>query len=39
VLTNRRLMFLNVIQSSPEVTESIKKLADAPMEVVPEPCF
>ena len=34
VLTNRRLMFLNVIQSSPEVTESIKKLADAPMEVV-----
>jgi hypothetical protein len=34
VLTNRRLMFLNVIQSSPEVTESIKKLADAPMDVV-----
>ena len=34
VLTNRRLMFLNVIQSSPEVTESIKKLADAPIETV-----
>ncbi len=34
VLTNRRLMFLNVIPSSPELTESIKKLADAPMEEV-----
>jgi hypothetical protein len=34
VLTNRRLIFLNVIQSSPEVTESIKKLAEAPIEMV-----
>jgi len=34
VLTNRRLIFLNIIQSSPEVTESIKKLADAPIEIV-----
>jgi hypothetical protein len=34
VLTNRRLIFLNKIQSSPQVTENIKKLADAPMETV-----
>jgi hypothetical protein len=34
VLTNRRLIFLNIIQSSPEVTDSIKKLADAPIETV-----
>ena len=34
VLTNRRLIFLNVIQSRPEVTDSIKKLADAPIEIV-----
>jgi hypothetical protein len=34
VLTNRRLIFLNIIQSGPEVAASIKKLADAPMETV-----
>ena len=34
VLTNRRLIFLNIIQSGPEVDASIKKLADAPMETV-----
>jgi len=34
VLTNRRLIFLNVIHSGPEVDASIKKLADAPMETV-----
>lgn len=34
VLTNRRLLFLHKIQSSPEVKESIKKLADAPTETV-----
>ena len=34
VLTNRRLIFLNIIQSGPEVASSIKKLADAPMETV-----
>ena len=34
VLTNRRLIFLHLIQSNPEVNESIKKLADSPMETV-----
>jgi hypothetical protein len=34
VLTNRRLMFLHLIQSSPEVSNNIKKLADAPTESV-----
>jgi hypothetical protein len=34
VLTNRRLIFLNIIQSSPDVKENIKKLADAPVETV-----
>jgi hypothetical protein len=34
VLTNRRLLFLHRIESSPEVAASIKKLADAPMETV-----
>ena len=34
VLTNRRLIFLHVIESSPEVKENIKKLADAPIESV-----
>jgi len=34
VLTNRRLIFLNIIQSGPEVEASIRKLADAPMETV-----
>ena len=34
VLTNRRLLFLHKISSSPEVTDNIKKLADAPMETV-----
>jgi len=34
VLTNRRLLFLHRIESSPEVTASIKKLADAPIETV-----
>ncbi|MGP8079058.1 MAG: hypothetical protein ACLPVI_00920 [Dehalococcoidales bacterium] len=39
VLTNRRLIFLNIIQSSPEVNESIKKLADAPIEIVLNQAF
>ena len=39
VLTNRRLIFLNIIQSSPEVTDSIKKLADAPIELVLNQAF
>jgi hypothetical protein len=39
VLTNRRLIFLNIIQSSPEVTDSIKKLADAPIEIVLNQAF
>jgi len=34
VLTNRRLIFLHMIQSSPEVKEHIKNLADAPTESV-----
>ena len=34
VLTNRRLIFLHKIESSPEVKENIRKLADAPIETV-----
>jgi hypothetical protein len=34
VLTNRRLIFLHIIESSPEVKENIRKLADAPTESV-----
>jgi hypothetical protein len=34
VLTNRRLIFLHQIQSSPAVKDNIKKLADAPTETV-----
>lgn len=34
VVTNRRVIFLNVISSSPEVKENIRKLADAPTESV-----
>jgi len=34
VLTNRRLIFLHIIESSPEVRENIKKLADAPIDSV-----
>jgi hypothetical protein len=34
VLTNYRLIFLHKIQSSPDVKDNIKKLADAPMETV-----
>ena len=34
VVTNRRVIFLNKISSSPEVTEHIRKLADAPTEDV-----
>jgi hypothetical protein len=34
VLTNRRLIFLHKIQSSPDVKDNIKKLADAPTETV-----
>jgi hypothetical protein len=34
ILTNRRLLFLHRIKSSPDVTASIKKLADAPIETV-----
>lgn len=34
VLTNRRLLFLHRIESSQAVTESIRKLADAPIETV-----
>jgi len=33
-VNNRRLIFSYIIQSSPEVTDSIKKLADAPIETV-----
>ena len=34
VLTNRRLIFLHKIDSSPEVKDNIKKLADAPIRSV-----
>lgn len=34
ILTNYRLLFLNRIESSPEVTAAIKKLADAPVKTV-----
>ena len=34
VLTNHRLIFLHQIQSSPDVKDNIKKLADAPTEAV-----
>jgi hypothetical protein len=34
ILTNRRLLFLHRIEASPDVAESIKKLADAPIEMV-----
>ena len=34
VVTNRRLIFLNIITSSPEVTANIRKLADSPTEQV-----
>jgi hypothetical protein len=34
ILTNRRLLFLHRIGSSPDVSASIKKLADAPIETV-----
>jgi hypothetical protein len=34
ILTNRRLLFLHRIGPSAEVSSSIKRLADAPMEVV-----
>jgi len=34
VLTNRRLIFLNKIQSSPQVKENIRTLADSPTETV-----
>ena len=34
VLTNCRLIFLHIIESSPEVKDNIKKLADAPIESV-----
>jgi chromate transport protein ChrA len=34
ILTNRRLLFLHRIESSPDVSASIKKLADAPIEMV-----
>ena len=34
VLTNHRLIFLHKIQSSPDVKDSIKKMADAPLETV-----
>jgi len=34
VLTNKRLMFLHQIKSSQEITDNIRKLADAPMETV-----
>ncbi len=39
VLTNRRLIFLHMIQSSPEVSEKIKRLADAPIEKVLDYAF
>ena len=34
VLTNRRLIFLHKIESSPDVKDNIKKLSDAPTETV-----
>jgi hypothetical protein len=34
ILTNRRLLFLHRIEAKPEVTASIKKLADAPIKMV-----
>lgn len=34
ILTNRRLLFLHRIEASPDVAESIRKLADAPIETV-----
>ena len=34
VLTNHRLLFLHRIDSSPEVTASIRQIADAPIETV-----
>ncbi len=34
VLTNRRLIFLHKIQSSPDVKDNIQKLADAPIATV-----
>lgn len=34
VLTNRRLLFLHQIEASPDVASTIKKLADAPIEMV-----
>jgi hypothetical protein len=34
VLTNRRLIFLHKIESSPDIKDNIKKLADAPIETV-----
>ncbi len=34
ILTNRRLLFLHRIVSSPDVSASIKELADAPLEAV-----
>jgi hypothetical protein len=34
ILTNRRLLFLHRIEASPDVAESIKKLADAPIKTV-----
>ena len=34
ILTNRRLLFLHKVASSPDITESIKRLADAPIETV-----
>ena len=34
ILTNRRLLFLHKIETSPDVAASIKKLADAPIETV-----
>jgi hypothetical protein len=39
VLTNHRLIFLHKIQSSPNVTDNIKKLADAPIENVLDYAF
>lgn len=34
ILTNRRLIFLHKIQSSPDIKENIRKLADVPIETV-----
>jgi hypothetical protein len=34
VLTNRRLIFLHKIESSPHIKDKIKELADAPIETV-----